>query len=379
MSEGAQHEIGLAEPRSVTLFEGGLTLDSGVVLGPVEVAYETYGALSPERDNVVLICHALTGSAHAAGSRPDDKRPGWWDGMIGPGKAFDTDRYFVVCPNVLGSCYGTTGPSSTDPETGRPFGLRFPVITLADMVRVQAALLDHLGIERVLAVAGGSMGGMLTLQWAAAYPERLRSAIPIATTHRHSAQQIAFNEVARQSIMADPEWKKGDYYGSRGPSLGLGVARMVGHITYMSEHSMERKFGRRLQGREQFGYDFGTVDFQVESYLQYQGRSFVERFDANSLLYLTKALDYFDLAKGHGSLTEAFAGKTVTWLLISFSSDWLYPPSNLKEVARAVRRSGADATYYEVSSDYGHDAFLIEFDKQKTLIESFLERVREEC
>jgi homoserine O-acetyltransferase len=295
--------------------------------------------------------------------------------MIGPGKAFDTNRYFVVCSNVLGSCYGTTGPSSIDPKTGRPYALRFPVVTIRDMVQVQARLLDYLGIRRVLCVTGGSMGGMQALQWAVIYPERVRSVIAIATTHRHSAQQIAFNEVARQAIMADPAWNGGDYYGTPGPRLGLAVARMIGHITYLSDVSMERKFGRRLRNRERYGYDF-SLDFEVESYLRYQGQSFVERFDANSLLYLTKALDYFDLSQNHGSLTHAFAGSPSLYLFITFSSDWLYPPHQLKEVAQAIRRGGGDASYCEINSDYGHDAFLLEHATQEPLIRSFLDRVQ---
>lgn len=373
----AQDSVGLVETQQVELFgKDGMLLHSGVRFGPVTIAYETYGTLSEKRDNAILVCHGLTGDAHAAGYHRGSKNEGWWGGMIGPGKAFDTNRYFVIATNALGGCYGTTGPSSIDPDTGEPYGLRFPVVTLRDVVRLQAALLDHLGIEKLLSVSGGSKGGMVALQWTVLFPERVRSAIPIATTHRHSPQQIAFNEVARQSIMVDPEWKHGDYYHSIGPALGLGVARMVGHITYMSERSMERKFGRRLQGREKFGFDF-TADFAIESYLQHQGQQFVERFDANSLLYLSKALDYFDLADGFSSLTAAFENVTATFLLIAFSSDWLYPPSNLKEVARAIRRSNKDATYYEVKSDYGHDAFLLEFDKQRPLISSFLERLYE--
>ncbi|MCX7964131.1 MAG: homoserine O-acetyltransferase [Candidatus Sumerlaea chitinivorans] len=376
MASSERGSLGLVETHSVDLFdEDELELESGVRFGPITVAYETYGTLSPERDNVILVCHALSGGAHAAGYLPGQKKPGWWDIMIGPGKAFDTNRYFVVCSNVLGSCYGTTGPSSIDPKTGRPYALRFPVVTIRDMVQVQARLLDYLGIRRVLCVTGGSMGGMQALQWAVSYPERVRSVIAIATTHRHSAQQIAFNEVARQAIMADPAWNGGDYYGTPGPRLGLAVARMIGHITYLSDVSMERKFGRRLRNRERYGYDF-SLDFEVESYLRYQGQSFVERFDANSLLYLTKALDYFDLSQNHGSLTRAFAGSPSLYLFITFSSDWLYPPHQLKEVAQAIRRGGGDASYCEINSDYGHDAFLLEYAAQEPLIRSFLDRVQ---
>ncbi len=352
-----------------------MILESGVRLGPVDVAYEAYGTLTPERDNVILVCHALSGGAHAAGLSPGATKPGWWDVFIGPGKALDTDRYHVICSNVLGSCYGTTGPSSTDPTTGRPYGPRFPVVTVADMVQVQAQLLQTLGIDSVLATIGGSMGGMQALQWAVQFPERVRSVIGIATTSHHSAQQIAFNEVARQAIMADPAWKGGDYYGTDGPRLGLAVARMIGHITYLSEVGMGQKFGRRLRNREKFGYDF-SLDFEVESYLRHQGESFVGRFDANSLLYLTKALDYFDLTNGGTrSLEEAFKGCPSRFLLIAFSSDWLYPSYQCKAIAHAVRRNHGDATYCEIQSDYGHDAFLLEYEEQAPIVASFLERV----
>lgn len=373
MSKVQEQGLGQVKTESAVLCEDGLQLTNGLTLGPITVAYETYGTLSPHRDNVILVCHALSGGAHAAGYHPGQSKPGWWDVMIGPGKAFDTDRYFILCSNVLGSCYGTTGPSSIDPKTGKPYGMRFPVVTIRDIVNVQKALLDHLGIRRLLCVTGGSMGGMQALQWAVSYPDRVRSVISIAATHRHSAQQIAFNEVARQAIMADPAWNKGDYYGTDGPRLGLAVARMVGHITYLSDKGMELKFGRRLRNREQYGYDF-SLDFEVESYLSYQGRSFVERFDANTMLYLTKALDYFDLAGGYTSLTEVFRQCQSLFLLMAFSSDWLYPPYQMKEVAQAIRRAGGDATYCEISSDYGHDAFLLEHKAQEPLVRSFLER-----
>ncbi len=377
MSEQEVKGLGIVEPKSIVVAPEGLRLDSGVSIGPITVAYETYGSLSEERDNVILACHALSGGAHAAGFLPEQSKPGWWDVMIGPGKGFDTDKYHVICMNVLGSCYGTTGPSSINPETGKPYGLRFPVVTVRDMVHVQKLVLDQLGIKSLLAVTGGSMGGMQALQWAVSYPEMVRSVIAIATTHRHSPQQIAFNEVARQAIMADPAWNGGDYYGKEGPRLGLAVARMVGHVTYLSDLGMERKFGRRLQNRERFGFDF-NLDFEVESYLRHQGQSFVGRFDANSLLYLTKALDYFDLSNGHGSLTAAFNESRALFLLMAFSSDWLYPPNQLKEVAQAIRRSGADATYCVINSDYGHDAFLLEYKAQEPLVRSFLERVSEQ-
>ena len=377
MTENEQYPgLGLVETSTIEVWKEGLLLESGVTFGPITLAYETYGTLNEKKDNAILVCHALSGGAHAAGWLPGQRKPGWWDIMIGPGKAFDTDRYFVISPNVIGSCYGSSGPSSVDPATGKPYGPRFPVVTVNDMVKAEVPLLDHLGVEKLLCVTGGSMGGMLALQWAVAYPRRVRSAIAIATTHRHSPQQIAFNEVARQSVMADPAWNKGDYYGAEGPRLGLAVARMVGHLTYLSDLGMERKFGRRLRNRERYGYDF-SLDFEVESYLRYQGQSFVERFDANSMLYITKALDYFDLAGGHESLTDAFRGNHNLFLLIAFSSDWLYPPQQLKDVAKAIRRSGGEATYYEISSDYGHDAFLLEYQKQEPLVASFLRRVQE--
>jgi homoserine O-acetyltransferase len=376
MREKKTDGLGFVETQSVVLCHEGLPLDSGETLGPITVAYETYGTLSEKRDNVILVCHALSGGAHAAGWHEGARKPGWWDCMIGPGKGFDTDKYFVLCSNNLGGCYGTTGPSSIDPATGKPYGLSFPVVTIRDMVNLQARLLDHLEIPSVLTVTGGSMGGMLALQWGVAYPERVRSTIVIAASHEHSPQQIAFNEVARQAIMADPAWNHGDYYGTEGPRLGLGVARMVGHITYLSDSGMQRKFGRRLQDRERYGYDF-SQDFEVESYLRHQGQSFVERFDANSLLYLSKALDYFDLTQGFPSLTEAFERARGPYLLIAFSSDWLYAPEQVKTIAKAIRRAGGDATYYEISSDYGHDAFLLDYARQEPLVRPFLARVYE--
>jgi len=367
--------VGLVKTQQVQLCPDGLALDSGVTIGPLTVAYETYGKLNKARDNAIVVFHALSGGAHAAGWSVDAKKPGWWDVMIGPDKAFDTDLYFVICSNLLGGCYGTTGPASVNPQTQKPYALDFPVVTIRDMVNLQIHLLDYLGIDKALTVTGGSLGGMVALQWAVSHPKRLRSVIPIATTHRHSAQQIAFNELSRQAIMADPQWHNGNYYDNEGPRLGLAVARMTGHITYLSEPGMERKFGRRLRERERYGYDF-SKEFEVETYLQHQGQSFVERFDANSMLYLSKAADYFDLSNGFDCLTEAFRDCPAIALLIAFSSDWLYPPQQLKDVAKAIRRSGGDATYYEVSSDYGHDAFLLDHEKQAPLIRSFLERAQ---
>jgi homoserine O-acetyltransferase len=341
-------------------------------LSPVTVAYETYGELNADKTNAILILHALTGDAHAAGFHKGDKSPGWWDNMIGPGKAFDTDRYFVICSNVLGGCRGSTGPASMNPRSGKPYALEFPVITVRDMIEVQRHLIDHLGIDCLLAVAGGSMGGMQALQWVASYPERVRSVIPIATTATHSPQQIAFNEVGRQSIMADPNWNDGNYYGGVLPAKGLSVARMVGHITYMSDVSMAEKFGRRFKdNRGDFKFD---PEFEVEGYLQYRGENFINRFDPNSYLYITKAIDYFDLANGKG-LAEILRGVKARFLVIAFKSDWLYPAHQSQEIARACKRAGVEAIYAELNSTWGHDAFLIEVGEQSHLVKHFLKRV----
>jgi homoserine O-acetyltransferase/O-succinyltransferase len=356
-------------------------LESGALLSPVTIAYETYGRLNADRSNAILICHALSGSAHAAGYLDGDPtKIGWWDDCIGPGKAFDTDRFFVICSNVLGSCYGSTGPMSIDPTTGKPYGLHFPVPTIGDMVHTQAKLLDHLGIERLLCVAGGSMGGMQVLEWAAHHPARVCAAIPIATTAQHSPMLIAFSEVGRQAIYADPYWNQGDYYDkAQKPDAGLSVARMVGHITYLSEESMHLKFGRRLQGMEKYGYEFET-EFEVESYLKYNGDKFTRRFDANSYLYVTKAMDYFDLTLPTGSLAASFAQSThVKFLVTSFTSDWLYPSYHSKKLVSALTAAGADVTYLDLKSSWGHDAFLLEVDTMTHLLASFLDRlVREE-
>ena len=352
-----------------------MPLDSGEVLGPVTVAYETYGELNEDRTNAILICHALTGDAHAAGFHsPEDAKPGWWDDCIGPCKAFDTNRYFVICSNVLGGCQGSTGPSSVNPRTGRPYGLSFPVVTIGDMVRAQSYLIDYLGIDKLLAVAGGSMGGMQVLQWAVSHPDRLRSALPLATTARHSPMLIGFSEVGRQAIYADPNWNKGDYYDGSPPHDGLALARMIGNITYLSEASMHQKFGRRLQ-RERFGYDFDT-EFEVENYLHYKGQQFTSRFDANSYLYVTKALDYFDLGRRWGGLHAALRRSTeITYLVVSFTSDWLYPAYHSKELVSALTMVGADATYCNLKSTWGHDAFFLESDTLSTLISDFLDRI----
>jgi homoserine O-acetyltransferase len=348
-----------------------IALDSGATLAPVEIAYETYGSLSADCGNAILVTHAFTGDAHAAGISHETGKPGWWDNMIGPGKAFDTDRYFVICSNVLGGCQGTTGPGSNNPATGLPYALTFPVITIRDMVRLQRMLIDSLGIGRLLCVAGGSMGGMQALEWAVSYPDRVLSTIPIATTWRHSAQQIAFNEVGRQAIMADPDWSEGDYYDKKPPARGLSVARMVGHITYMSDESMREKFGRRLREKEKFGFDFG-VDFEVESYLRYRGNQFVSRFDANSYLYITKAEDYFDLTNGTGTLMDAFRTVDTRFLVISFTSDWLYPSYQSQEIVRVLRRVNGDVAYCDLQSNYGHDAFLVDIAEQTEIVKGFL-------
>jgi homoserine O-acetyltransferase len=348
-----------------------LPLDSGATLAPVDVAYETYGALNESKTNAILILHAFSGDAHAAGISRETGKPGWWDSMIGPGKAFDTDKYFVICTNVLGGCRGTTGPSSINPATGKPYALDFPVITQADMVRLQKKFIDYLGIPRLLAVCGGSMGAMQALQWAVDYPNAIASAIPIAGTWRHSAQQIAFNEVGRQAIMADPDWNGGNYYGGKPPARGLAVARMIGHITYMSDESMREKFGRRLRGKQSFGFDF-DVDFEVESYLRYRGSQFVDRFDANSYLYITKAMDYFDITNGSGSLVAALEKVTARFLVISFTSDWLYPSYQSQEIVNALRSLNRDVAYCELTSNYGHDAFLVDVAEQTEVIRGFL-------
>jgi homoserine O-acetyltransferase/O-succinyltransferase len=347
-----------------------LSLDSGATLTDVDVAYETYGELNAARSNAILVLHAFSGDAHAAGINHEGK-PGWWDNMIGPGKGFDTSRYFVICTNVLGGCRGTTGPASINPATGCPYAMSFPVITIADMVRLQKMLIDHLGIPRLLGVSGGSMGGMQALQWAVQYPDAVVAALPIASTTRHSAQQIAFNEVGRQAIMADPDWNEGNYYDKTPPARGLAVARMVGHITYMSDDSMREKFGRRLRGKEAFGFGF-DVDFEVESYLRYRGSQFVTRFDANSYLYITKAMDYFDLTGGSASVAAALEVARARFLIISFSSDWLYPSYQSQEMVRALRSRNRDVAYVELQSNYGHDSFLVDVAEQSALVAGFL-------
>jgi len=370
----AEGSAGIVKPQYFTFAEEGegMLLEGGRHLGPITLAYETYGTLSPSRDNAVLIVHALSGDAHVTGLHDEgDSKPGWWDNMVGPGKGIDTDKYFVICSNVIGGCQGSTGPSSTNPKTGRAYALSFPMVTIGDMVTAQRELIDHLGIDRLLTVVGGSMGGMQVIEWTIRYPERVRSAIAISTTARLSPQSIAFNEVGRLAIMSDPNWKGGNYYGGNIPSRGLAVARMIGHITYLSEEAMERKFSRRMQERADYGFDF-SAEFQVQSYLRHQGDSFIKRFDANSYLYITKAMDYYDPTRGKGSLLAALQGVKAKYLVVATSSDWLYPPSQSKELIRALKLNNIHATYSELHSDYGHDAFLVEAEPLAKTISGFL-------
>lgn len=356
-------------------------LDSGLRLSPVTIAYETMGTLNKNRNNAILICHAFSGDSHVAGRYEDDPAeasPGWWDFMVGKGKGIDTDRYFVICSNIIGSCMGSTGPSSITPDTSKPYGLRFPMVTIGDMVNAQKQLLEHLKVTKIHSVIGGSVGGMQVLEWCVRYPEMIKSAIPIATTMRHSALAIAFNEVARQAIMADPQWNKGDYYTNEdsGPEVGLAVARMIGHVTYLSDAAMRRKFGRKLQDKEDFSFNFGA-DFQVESYLRYQGSKFAKRFDANSVLYITKAADYFDLADT-ANTTESLqdlSGSHSKFLVISYTSDWLYPTYQSKELVKALKRTGQDVSFCEIEADCGHDAFLIKDTRLTNLIRGFLDGI----
>jgi homoserine O-acetyltransferase len=394
MTTLAAGSVGIVETQYLDLRKP-VQLDCGRELHPVRVAYETYGTLSTDRDNVILVCHALSGDAHAAGFsreaaeqstrdgfRADDrdgeagKGLGWWDGMIGPGKAFDTDRHFVVSTNLLGGCRGTTGPSSLDPATGRPYGRDFPVITVADMVRTERAFLDELGIERLAAVAGGSLGGMQAFEWAILYPGQVDAVVAIASTHALHPQGLAWNAIAREAIMRDPAWQDGRYDGTEAaPNAGLGIARMIGHITYLSATALDDKFGRRLQFADDIRYTVTEPEFEVESYLRYQADSFVRRFDANTYLYTSRALTYFDLARqyGHGSLTRALEGLSGRTLLIAFSSDWLYPPSASQEIDDALRELGKPVELHVIDAPYGHDCFLLEEARQTPIIRRFLE------
>jgi len=361
------HTIRLVEPQEP------LELECGKKLAPIDVAYETYGQLNEAGDNAILICHALSGNAHAAGyNSPDDRKPGWWDNMVGPGKGIDTNKYFVICSNFLGGCSGTTGPSSINPQTGKPYGLDFPIITVADMVKVQKLLLDKLGVKKLLTVIGGSIGGMQVLQWAIFFPDFVKSAIAVATTSHLGAQSVAFDAVGRNAILADASFADGQYHGEKGPDRGLAIARMIGHITYLSEQGMREKFGRKLRSAERYSYDFNS-EFAVETYLDYQGQAFVERFDANSYLYITKAADYFDLQKDYESLTKAFANTKSRFLIISFTSDWLFTPAQSKAMVEALSANRKDVSYCDIASPYGHDAFLLEPEVLGRFICCFLE------
>ena len=370
-----QGSVGIVETEYFTFAEppDEMQLECGRKLGPITLAYETYGQMNADRSNCILIVHALSGDAHVAGRHhPEDPKPGWWDNMVGPGKAFDTTKYCVICSNIIGGCKGSTGPSSINPATGQPYGLDFPMVTISDMVNTQKRLVDHLGIKQLMCVVGGSMGGMQVLQWTVSYPDMVRLAMPIATTARLSAQAIAFDAVGRHAIMADPNFAKGSYYGKAIPSAGLAIARMVGHITYLSDESMHAKFGRDLQDKLTPEYDFVT-EFQVESYLNYQGDEFVKRFDANSYLYITKAMDYFDLTQPSGELRKELSVVKAAFLVVSFSSDWLFPSHMSKEIVAALRRNNVDVSYAEIQSAYGHDAFLLEVDTLSRLIINFCE------
>ncbi len=364
----------LVVKRQFAHFDEPLGLQSGQRLDKFTLAYETYGKLNADRTNAILICHALSGDSHVAGYYTDhsDEKPGWWDDAVGPGKMFDTNRFFIICSNVIGGCQGSTGPSSPAPD-GQPYGLRFPVITVQDMVSAQLRLIAHLGIDKLFAVAGGSMGGMQALQWAVAAPNRIGNVIFLASTPRSSAQNIAFNEIGRQAIYADPYWNRGDYYGRPTPNAGLAVARMVGHITYMSDQSLSTKFGRNLQQGESLGYTFAP-EFAIESYLQHQGEKFVQRFDANSYLYITKALDYYDVAHGHASMLDALRKTRAHFLIVSFSSDWLYPASYALELVKVLELLAHPVEYRHIIAEFGHDSFLVEVDTMTHLVGGYLNR-----
>ncbi len=363
--------VGVVE-RQYAHFDLPLHLRSGQILERFTLAYETYGTLNADASNAILICHALSGDAHVAGYHTDDpdEKPGWWDDAVGPGKMFDTGRFFVICSNVIGGCQGSTGPSSIAPD-GKPYGSRFPFVTVADMVAAQRHLLDYLGINRLFSVAGGSMGGMQALQWAVDFPDRVGSVLFLASTARSSTQNIAFNEIGRQAIYSDPNWKSGDYYDGPYPDAGLAVARMVGHITYMSEFSLEQKFGRRTQSGGQLAYSFET-DFAVESYLKHQGEKFVERFDANSYLYITKALDYYDVSDGYGTMLDALSRVTCPFLVVSISSDWLYTANQARELVDALTSLGRSVDYHHIEASFGHDSFLVEVETMTGIVGGYL-------
>lgn len=381
-STDSPESTGIVRTNVSELFEppNVLKLAGGGVLGPVQVAYQTYGTLSPEKDNAVFVCHALTGDAHVAGKHsPEDEKSGWWDGLVGPGKGIDTDKYFVICANTLGGCQGTTGPGSEDPETGKPYGLSFPFITVADIVSVHAELCRSLGINKLMAVIGGSLGGMQVLRWAVQFPDMVHSAIVLASAAKLSAQGIAFNAVGRRAIYADPNFNNGNYYQTNHvPKFGLALARMIAHITYLSQSSIEKKFGRRLQHSEQFAFELlRETEFQIESYLHYQGEKFVGRFDANSYLYLTRAMDYFDLAADYGTLESAFAETSTRFLVASYTTDWLFPSSQSRDLVGALIQARKHVTAIEFESPYGHDAFLIELKQLQELVAPYLEQARD--
>jgi len=370
--ERRRTEVDRPSSRVARFTDAPLPLDAGVSLPEWQIAYQTYGTLNEDRSNAVLLCHALTGDQHAANRHPVTGRGGWWEALVGPRKPVDTDTFFVICANVLGGCSGTTGPASVNPRTGRPYGLSMPVVTVADMVRAQKRLVDHLGIEQLFAVIGGSMGGMQVLEWGAAFGESVFAALPIATGARHSPQNIGFHEVGRQAIMADPDWRGGRYLeqGTK-PRKGLSVARMAAHITYVSEAALHRKFGRALQDRDVVTYGF-DADFQIESYLRHQGSTFVDRFDANSYLYLTRAMDYFDLAAEHGKVANAFRGTTTRWCVVSFTSDWLFPKPESRIIVHALNAAAAQVSFVEIETDKGHDAFLLEEPEFHRAVRGFL-------
>lgn len=374
-----RNSVGLVKPLRFSFGNDNdpLVLASGHVLGPVDIAYETYGKPDAKRSNAILICHALSGDHHAAGYHdPHDRHTGWWDNMIGPGKAFDTNRYWVICSNIIGGCKGSTGPVSRNPATGGPYGLDFPVVTIGDMVEAQRRLVDHLEIERLYAIAGGSMGGFQVMEWALRYPERVRSLLCIASAARLSTQAIAFNMVGRSAITGDPRWCEGTYK-DKGPEKGLAIARMVGHITYLSQMLLDTKFGRKLQSADRFSYNF-TTEFAIESYLDYKGSAFTRRFDPNSYLYITKAMDYFDLSRSYGPLKQSFQAVAARCLFVSYSSDWLFPTAQSLEMVRALLSNGKDVSFIEIDSPYGHDAFLVEARKLERIVNGFLTGVAKE-
>lgn len=374
-----RNSVGIVTPNQFTFasVEAPMVLESGRTLGPVDIVYETYGEPNADRSNAILICHALSGDHHAAGYHdPHDPHTGWWDSMIGPGKAFDTRKYWVICSNIIAGCKGSTGPLSINPATGQAYGLDFPIVTVGDMVDAQKQLVDHLGIARLYSIAGGSMGGFQVLEWSLRYPDMVRSAICIASAARLSAQAIAFNTIGRSAITRDPEWREGKYDG-KGPETGLATARMVGHITYLSEMLLDAKFGRRLQSANRLRYNF-TTEFAIESYLDYKGSAFTQRFDANSYLYITKAMDYFDISRSYGPLKQAFGAMTARSLFVSYSTDWLFPTSQTREMVRALLSNGKPVSFIEIESPYGHDAFLVEEEKLTRILSGFLTGVEKE-